>query len=430
VEQARKVKHVRRIYYGWFIVAMAMLIYICVTGFTFGAFGVFVIPVSKELAMSRADINTALILKNLGNAVWAPIVGQLLDRLRARPIMIVCSILFAASFIVLSVSHSLWLSAFAMAVGIPIAYLGAGSLSNTLLIARWFKAQRGRAMMIAGIGTSLGTMIAAPATGFLVEGYGWRNALIVIGVAVGLILLLIALIVREQPGPHDVELPDRPAASLPTAPSAEPEGSPIAIGALLRTPHFWTMCLATSTSFASSQAVIVSFVPMGREAGLTMLQATSLVSVLGGTAIAGGLLVSIIADKVNRVLLLSGLFAVEAMVNGALTFDRSYPTFIACAATLGIASGTVVATFYALLADRFGTASFGTVRGTAFMLNGLLGMVSVRFAGEIYDRTGGYTAMFATFVCTCLMASLLMFSSRFISDGVAANPQASPADPR
>jgi MFS family permease len=416
---------VRRIYYGWFVVALAMLIYVCVTGFTFGAFGVFVIPVSKELMMSRADINTALILKNLGNAIWAPIVGRMLDRLRARPVMIACSILFAASFLVLSVSHSLWLNAFAMAVGIPIAYLGAGSLSNTLLIARWFKAQRGRAMMLAGIGTSLGTMIAAPAAGFLVEGYGWRNALTIIGVGVGLILLVIALIVREQPGPDDVELAGSPAAISSAAPLAEPAGPPIGIGDLLRTPHFWTMCLATSLSFASSQAVIVSFVPMGREAGLTMLQATSLVSVLGATAIAGGLLVSIIADRVNRVLLLSGLFAMEAMVNATLAFDRSYATFIACAATLGIVSGTVVATFYALLADRFGTASFGTVRGTAFTLNGLLGMVSVRFAGEVYDRTGGYDAMFAAFVCTCLVASLLMFSSRFISDGAAAKPQAS-----
>src|SRR5579872_1352125 len=116
-----------------------MLVYICVTGFTFGAFGVFVLPVSRELTLSRADINTALIFKNLGNAVWAPVIGRLLDRARARPVMVVCSLVFTASFVTLALSHSLWLSAFMMGVGIPIAYLGAGSLSNTLLIARWFR---------------------------------------------------------------------------------------------------------------------------------------------------------------------------------------------------------------------------------------------------------------------------------------------------
>src|SRR5689334_9685323 len=75
-----------------------------------------------------------------------------------------------------------------------------------------------------------------------------------------------------------------------------------------------------------------------------MLQATSLVSVLGGTAIAGGLCVSFIADRVDRVRLLAGLFVLEALVNAALAIDTSYPTFVAAAAMLGICSGTVVAT--------------------------------------------------------------------------------------
>ena len=406
-----------RVYYGWYVVAFAMLVYICVTGFTFGAFGVFVLPVSKEFMLSRADMNTALIFKNLGNAIWAPIIGRLLDRIRARPIMVVCSIVFVASFVALALSHSLWLSAFVMGVGIPIAYLGAGSLSNTLLIARWFQAQRGRAMMLAGIGTSLGTVIAAPTAGFLVEAYGWRIALIMIGAVIGAVLLLIGLLVREYPGPDDIEIVGQQGPATVAVPEAQSAGLPISMTTLLRTPHFWTMCLSTSLSFAASQAVIVSFVPFGRESGLTMLQATSLVSVLGGTAIAGALFVSFVADKFDRVLLLSGLFVLEALVNAALSFDKSYSVFMACAATLGVASGTVVATFYALLADRFGTTSFGTVRGTAFMLNGLLGMVSVRFAGEIYDRTGGYHAMFVTFCAVYLLAASLMFSSRFISRG-------------
>src|SRR5665213_1733483 len=274
---ARDGKRVRQVYYGWIVVALAMLVYICVTGFTFGAFGVFVLPVSKELMLSRADINTALVLKNLGNAIWAPLVGRLLDKVRAKPVMIICSILFAVSFFVLALSHWLWLSALVIGVGIPIAYLGAGSLSNTLLVARWFKVQRGRAMMLAGIGTSLGTMIAAPTAGYLVEAYGWREALKILGVAIGGILLLIAVVIRERPGPHDVEVRDAPNTAPAPLPRAESALPPISMTRLLRTPLFWTMCLSTSMGFAASQAVVISFVPLGREAGLSMLQATSLV---------------------------------------------------------------------------------------------------------------------------------------------------------
>lgn len=409
----------KRIYYGWYVVALTMVIYVCLTGFTFGAFGVFVLPVSAELMLSRADINTALIFKNLGNAIWAPIIGRSLDRIAVKPVMIVCSLIFAASFVVLGLSHSLWLGAFMMGVGIPIAYLGAGSLSNTLLIARWFKARRGRAMMLAGIGTSLGTMVAPPAAGYLVETFGWRMALIVIGLAIGAVLLLIALVIRDRPTPEDIAVE---LASTGNPEAAQPPGSPIGMLELIKTPHFWTMCLSTSMGFAASQAVNISWVPMGREAGLSMLEATSIVSVLGAAAIAGGLSISFFADRVNRVLLLAGLFVLEALVNAALAFDTSYPTLLACAATLGIVSGTVLATFYALLADRFGTASFGTVRGAAFFFNGALGMISVRFAGEVYDRMGSYHVMYLTFTAVYLAAAGLMLMSRFIRVDPAPAP--------
>ena len=415
----------RRVYHGWYVVAMAMAIYTVLIGSTFSAFGVFVIPVSKELMLSRADINTALILKNLGNAIWAPLIGRLLDRVHAKPVMIVCAIVFALSFIVLSLSRSLWLSALIIGVGIPIAYLGAGSLTNTLLVARWFKAQRGRAMLLAGVGTSLGTMIGAPAAGFLVEAYGWRIALIIIGSAVGTLLFTFGLIVRERPGPNDVEVARGPASTAAASDQDQSATSPIKVTVLLRTPHFWTIALSTSMAFAASQGVIVSLVPFAQGSGFSMLQATSLVSVLGGAAIAGGLCFSIIADKVDRVVLLSGMFVLEALVNAALLLDKDYFTLLACAGTLGVVSGIVVASFYALLADRFGTASFGTVRGTTFMLTGTLGMISVRFAGEVYDRTGAYDVMFGTFVISHLVAAVLMFATRF-SRGRAEISEPSP----
>lgn len=409
----------RPVYYGWYVVAMAMVIFTVLIGTTFAAFGVFVIPVSKELMLSRADINTALILKNLGNAVWAPIIGRLLDRVRAKPVMMACAIVFAMSFVGLGLSHSLWLSALIMGVGIPIAYLGAGSLTNTLLVARWFKAQRGRAMLLAGVGTSLGTMIGAPAAGFLVEAYGWRTTLMILGLAIGTLLATFALVLREQPGPNDIEVTRGLVSAAPASDPSQSATSPMKVTTLFRTPHFWTIGLSTSMAFAASQGVIVSLVPFARETGLSMLQATGLVSILGATAIAGGLCASIVADKVDRVVLLSGLFVLEALVNAALLLDKSYTTFVACAGTLGIVSGIVVATFYALLADRFGTASFGTVRGTVFTLTGVMGMISVRFAGEVYDRTGGYDVMFGTFVVSHLAAAVLMFATRF-SNGRAA----------
>ena len=86
-----------RIYYGWFIVAMSVVIFTLLLGTTYHAFGVFVVPVSRDLGLSRAEINTALILFSIGNAIWAPIVGQMLDRLATRPIMLGCALLMGGA---------------------------------------------------------------------------------------------------------------------------------------------------------------------------------------------------------------------------------------------------------------------------------------------------------------------------------------------
>jgi MFS family permease len=306
-------------------------------------------------------------------------------------------------------------------VGIPIAYLGAGSLTNTVLIARWFVGRRGRAMLLAGLGMSLGAMIAPPAVSLLVEAQGWRFALIAMGVSLGALLLAFGLFVRERPEPGELE-----RVRAAAAPQAAAPGEPIRVPALLRTPHFWMMGISAAIAMSVSQSLMVSLIPLGRQTGHSMLQSASIVSVLGGTAVAGGLAFSLVADRLDRVFLLCGLFVAEALVNAALFSDKSYVTLVACAAVQGVLVGTTVHAFYALLADRFGAASFGTVRGTTFFLFGVFGMAFVRFSGEVYDRTGSYDGMFAAFAVAQLLAAGLMLATRFAGRPAAAAQAVTP----
>lgn len=71
----------RGLYYGWTIVGVSMLIGGLVVGLTFSAFGLFVTPVSEEFGLSRADMNTALIIRNIGSAAMAPLIGRLVDKM-------------------------------------------------------------------------------------------------------------------------------------------------------------------------------------------------------------------------------------------------------------------------------------------------------------------------------------------------------------
>lgn len=417
-----------RVYYGWCIVAIAVAANMLVVGATYSAFGLFVLPVSAEYGLSRANMNTALILLNLAAAVVAPLLGRLLDRYRAQRIMMICALLLGLSFTALGLSRSLWLSAAFMTLPLAAGINGAAGLTMNVLVARWFVAQRGRAMALSVLGLSLGSVVVTPLVGVLIEASGWRTALLVIGAAQAILLLLLAQFVRERPGPDEVETGARPPAAAAAGagkPAAAAPTGPLPVGAILRMPQFWSIALSAAMALGMAQALTVSIVPLALDGGMTMLQATSLVSAMGVAAILSKLVLAVVADKVDRVVLLACLFVLGAALNAALLASDGYPLLFAMAILMGVIIGALAPLVYTLLADRFGAASFGTVRGLSAPISSLMGAVSVRFAGEVFDRTGDYDVMFGSFIFAQLGAASLMLSTRFIKPpATASNPAA------
>jgi predicted MFS family arabinose efflux permease len=288
----------------------------------------------------------------------------------------------------------------------------------SVLLARWFTIQRGRAMMLAFVGSSLGSVIVVPVIGWLIEQYDWRTALLAMGTVDTVVLLILALIVRERPRADEREK----AVSLGQSGSQgnlsgqgirEEAGSPEPVGTLLRMPQFWCIGLSCALALAILQTVIVTLVPLAIETGLTPMQAAGLISVTGGAAITSKLLLSIVADRFDRIYLLAVLTGLGLIVNLLLIVEADYFVFIACAVMLGIASSAMSPIFFALLADRFGLASFGTVRGLMAVLISGFGAIAVRGAGEVYDRAGSYDPVFYSFMVIGVLSVFLMLATRF-----------------
>ena len=108
------------------MVAVSALVYMLLLGSTYSAFGLFVLPVSAEFKLSRADINTALILVSMGSAVMSPFLGRLLDRFSSKRIMMISAVVFGLSLVGLGLSHSLWVNAAVLVVPLAAAFEGLG----------------------------------------------------------------------------------------------------------------------------------------------------------------------------------------------------------------------------------------------------------------------------------------------------------------
>ena len=92
--------------------------------------------------------------------------------------------------------------------------------------------------------------------------------------------------------------------------------------------------------------------------------------------------------------------AAAALMTAAMllfTLPGAYPLLLAATILSGVALGCVLPTSSALLAVAFGSDGFGAVMGWNYLLLLAFAVLAVRFAGTVYDRTGGYGLSFAAF---------------------------------
>ena len=397
----------RSVYFGWYIVAVAMIGNLLLVGISFSSYGLFVIPVSGDLGLSRADMNTGLVLMNVGAAISAPILGKLLDRLPLKPTILTTVLIYGSCLIVLAYSASIWIDVAILFLGLPTASLGFAMLAPDMLLARWFKAHRARAMSLAMLGMPMGSVMVPPVVGLLIRERDWRFALATVGIGVILVLLPLNLFVRERPGATDIE-PTKAARRPGTDPIASAPGQPLTIGKLLGSMPFWGNALGFSLASACMQACQVSLVPLAVHAGFSDMSATSLVSLNGGGALVSILATSVIADRFSRPATLLVITSIVATMTGALLFSRNYTVLAVASFALGVGNA-LPAVLYTHLIDCFGQASFGTMLGLVMPALTTFCAAAYLFSGAAFDATGNYALMLYVFVALQILAMALMY---------------------
>ncbi len=400
-----------RIYYGWIVVAISSLIMLLAMGTTVAVYGLYVLPVAEDFQLSRADVNTAFVVGNIGGAIFAPIFGRLADIYPVRWIMTFGALCYMVGLVVLGLTHNMWISAAVLAITIPAVLGGVASAGALTLVARWFEAQRARAMAIAVIGMSLGAVVMPPIVGALIAAFGWRTTVMGQGVIVGSVFLLLICFLRERPGPDDVEpLPKRAKAVAHTAaPAQQASLKPLSTKDILRIAPLWVLVAAMTLSLGLYQAVTVTLVPMVQEQGVDMTTAAGLLSVMGITGLIGKFVLAWIGDAFDKSFALVFMLVAMAAVVAVIPFSSEYMVIVLLAGLLGLAASVLLPLYMALIADLVGSASFASANGMASLMLAIAGAIAMRMSGEIYDSSGSYDGLFFILAASFLIAAVLMF---------------------
>jgi sugar phosphate permease len=407
-----------RVFYGWWVVSASAGIVFLTGGTFFYGFSALVKPLQDEFGWTRALISGAFSLRTEVGGLASPVVGYLVDRIGSRRLLLAGSVLVGAGFILLSRVESVW-AFYATVMVIAVGMSATGGAVALTAAAHWFVRQRGRAMAVltAGAGSS-GVMVVVLTA--LIEAFGWRDALLIMGITQWALCIPLALVVRHRPQDMGL-LPDgepplprpevRRAAALAEADGVADgplylQDSGLTIGQALRTRTFWLLALAMSLAGFGSTAIIVhQLVYVTEAAGLSDEEAAVVAMMMPMVSLAGRLGFGWLADYQDKRQVLAASYVLLGLGILLLAAAQEPWQLVFFLAVFSPGWGGSIAVRPAFQAEYFGLRSFGALQGLMFTVSTLGSVAGPIFAGWVHDSTDTYRHAFVVLALATLVAA-------------------------
>jgi len=403
------------IHYGWAMVGVTFFTALISAG-TVGAPGVFIVPLQKEFGWSTAEISSALSIRFILFGLMAPFAAALLNRYGLRNMSLTALLVVAsglvASLFMTKVWHLmlLWGVVIGLGTGMTALVLGA------TIAARWFVARRGLVVGILTASVATGQLAFLPLLAMLTDHYGWRIALALVCVMLGVAAFAVLMIMRDRPSDLGLRpFGDEGTAPLPAPP---PSNAPIVAAALgtlrdaSKSHVFWILFATFFICGASTNGLVqVHLIPMCLDYGIPQVQAASLLAAMGifdffGTIVSGWL-----SDRYDNRWLLFWYYGLRGLSLLFLPFtDFSFYGLSVFAMFYGLDWIATVPPTVRLTAQRFGPERANLVFGWIFAGHQLGAGIAAFGAGVSRTVYATYLPAFFVAGALCVVASLIVLA--------------------
>lgn len=400
----------RQFYYGWYIVAVAFVSSMMSMGITAYSMGVFLKPMTEELGWSRTDISLGQTLTTFVTGILGVAIGRRMDVRGGRALMVGGAIIGGFGFIALGRVHELWQYYLVRAGLVAVGSIGMGNLVVNVALSNWFVRQRGRAIAIGVMGTSVAALLLPTVANRMIDAWGWRTAWAAIGVAVWLTVIPAALVAMRR-RPEDFGLrPDGDGAPLAGAPVPARVASDVrwTRQAAARTWTLWMLVAAFGLASTGMGALLLHLIPYLTDEGFTRAQAAGAFAMIGVSGLLSKPLWGIALDRFPIRRCAAAEFGLMALGITLILASHTLAPLYGAIFTFGIGIGGVVTVQEVVWADFFGRLSLGTVRSLAQPFTIVSSAGGPVFAGFAYDHFGSYTTAFHLFIATYVVAAVLI----------------------
>jgi MFS family permease len=275
------------------------------------------------------------------------------------------------------------------------------------VVGYWFRRRVSIATGIVVSGTACGGLFV-PLITQIVDTYGWRTAMVMIGIGAIVIFVPVSLLVRHKPEQYgylpDGDTPEEQASEENIFTDQDPDAD-VDVKQVVKGSVFWHLAIASACHLFVVNAVITHLMTYLRTIGIDRSISSMVTSTIPIISILGRLSFGWLGDRFDkRWVMATGFFFLLASM---LLFNSLasagvwliVPFVILC----GFGYGGPIPVIPAVIREYFGRARLGTILGFVLGITMLGSMMGPPLAGWIFDTFGNYRS--AWFACAGIAAA-------------------------
>lgn len=327
-------------------------------------------------------IYTIATLASAGCLLWA---GKFADQIPVSRLAVMILAAFACVSVGMALNDDPWILVLLI---FGLRFCGQGMISHLGITAmgRWFRAHRGRAVAIAGLGYSIGEATLPRLASLAEPVIGWRSVWLVVAVIlIAGFAPIIAWLAKDERNPR--------SPSVVAGHSPARDGHHWTRAEVLRNWLFWTLVPGIIAASFIGTVIFFQVTHIAQTQGWSKIDMTVAYPVYAATTIVVSLIAGTLSDRVGPDrLLVVFLLPMGAGILFVGPFEGIWSWWVALGLT-GVTTGIAHALWGALLPELYGTRNLGAIKAvaSAFMVvgsaigPGITGLVidlGVDFAGQ------------------------------------------------
>ncbi|NML46342.1 MFS transporter [Ramlibacter sp. G-1-2-2] len=389
---------------GAFIVTLSM-------GIRHG-FGLWLQPITQAQGWTRETFAFALAIQNLAWGFAGIFAGMLADRFGAFRVLLMGAVLYALGLAGMALSRDPFV--FTLTTGVLIGMAQAGTTYAVIygIIGRQIPPERRSwAMGVAAAAGSFGQFLMVPVEGFLIDRFGWQQALVMLSFVV-LAIVPLAFGLRE-PGFGGGVAPKREQTILQ------------ALGEAFKYPSFQ---LLMAGYFVCGFQVVFIGVHMPsylKDKGMSPQVASYALALIGLFNVFGTYAAGMLGQRFAKRKILASIYLGRSIAIALFLAAPLSPLSVYLfSAVIGLLWLSTVPSTNAVIANIFGVAHLSMLGGFVFFSHQIGSFLGVWLGGYLYDRTGSYDIVWYLAIALGVFAALVNLPVREAPIARGTVPQA------